>query len=245
MASPTGEPRGHNTGVDDGDPVPTTSTRDIERWARRRFPQTTWTLRNVEIGTGRQRTEVSGAPSVMAPTIEQYARLAREYPEVADRLTAFALAPLDPGDERRPAALGRSTWNVETGERRLELSLELFSHPTRIGRRVRGAAGRGFHPSGTSQVESVVTHELGHHVWFLLEEEGFGPRGFTSSLAADRRSLSHYADGADDRDAETFAEAFVAHYLGDDGARNHPLTRSVVHFIERSMRWFRERRGTP
>lgn len=245
MQSPPGDPPDHGTGADDDDPVPTTSTRDIERWARRRFPRTLWTLRNVDIGTGRQRISVSGAPSVIAPTIEQYARLAREHREVADRLTTFALEPLDPGDELRPAALGRSTWNVGTGERRLVLNLELFSHPTRIRRRVRGAAVRGFHPSGTSQVESVVTHEFGHHVWFLLEEEGFAPRGFISSVTVDRRSLSHYADAADDRDAETFAEAFVAHNLGDDGARNHPLARGVVHFIERSMRSFRERRGTP
>lgn len=101
---------------------------------------------------------------------------------------------------------------------------------------------RGWHPSGTFQIDSVITHEFGHHIWFLLEDEGFGPLAFVSQLTGNRRSLSGYAADGENRDAETWAEAFTAYYHGDEDSRNHALTRSVVHFIERSMRTLREGR---
>lgn len=103
-------------------------------------------------------------------------------------------------------------------------------------------AASGWHPSGTSQVGSIVTHEVGHHVLFWLQDEGFDPVPFITVLATDRRGLSGYANT---RPEEAFAEAFVAHHLGDEEARNHPLTRTVVQFIERSMRSIRERGTEP
>ena len=241
MQSPSGEPPDHGTGVDDDDPVPTSSTRHIERWARERYPRTIWLLS--EPPPGRRRASAN----LIGPTIAQYDRLARQYPEVADRLTSFTVRPLQTGPVGGSTELAESTNDAGGRVRTITLNLNVFDQRKALSDRLNLSERLGFHPSGTSQIESVVTHEFGHHVWFLLEDEGFHPGRFVSGFSGDRRSLSEYAEiGAGrghNRDAETFAEAFVAHYLGDERARNHPLTRSVVQYIERSVRALRARQG--
>jgi len=231
-----GEARGHNTRVDDDDPVPTSSTRDIERWARRRFPQTLWRLRDPD------PDRPSGAANLMGPTLAQYDRLAREYPEVAARLTFFTLEPLPTGPVGGSTTFGKST-SMEGGDvRTLSLNINVFSHRSRLIERLEPSVRRGYHPSGTSRVESTVTHEFGHHVWYLLENEGLDPRSATRAITYRPGALSLYAMA---NEGEAFAEAFLAHYLGDEAARTHPLTQGVVHYIERSMRVLRARRGLP
>jgi hypothetical protein len=222
-----------------GDPSPTTpasvpgsTIREQTSWARSRLPGTTVNLQG-------------GAPAVIGPSLEQLDRLARIYPEVAARIQRFGLEDLGTGHVGVADVLGRSRGPLPGQPASLALNRAYFSRPGRLLRRLDAMVRRGWHPSGTAQVESIVTHEFGHHLWYLLEDEGFDPRWFFSTLAGDRRSLSSYAEEGTDRDGETFAEAFVAHHLGDEDARNHPLTRSVVEFIERSMRLLRERRGTP
>lgn len=185
---------------------------------------------------------ISGAPTVIAPVLREYARLAREYPEVAARLDVFELTELRTGAVGASSELGRSSIDRVTGERRLELNVNLYSRLRRIADRLQVAERRGQFPSGTYQPDSVVTHEFGHHVWYLLEDEGFDPEAFMRGLTIDPQGLSVYAGR---NSAEAFAEAFVAHHRGDQSARNHPLTRSVVQFIDESMRALRERGGTP
>jgi hypothetical protein len=242
MQSPPGDSPDHGAGVDGDDPVPTMSTRDIERWARRQFPQTRWTLRDVAVMSGGTLGRISGAPTVIAPVLREYARLAREYPEVAARLDVFELTELRTGAVGASSELGRSSIDPVTGARRLELNANLYSRLKRIADRLKVAERRGQFPGGTFQPESVVTHELGHHLMFWLQDAGFDPIPIIHSLAVDRRGLSLYANTLPE---EAFAEAFVAHHRGDEAARNHPLTRSVVQFIDESMRALRERGGTP
>jgi hypothetical protein len=242
MQSPPGDSLEHGIGVDGDDPVPTTSTRDIERWACRRFPQTRWTLRNIAVVSGGTLGRISGAPKVIAPVLREYARLAREYPEVAARLDVFKLTELRTGAVGASSQLGRSRIVRMTGERRLELNVNLYSRLKRIDDRLKAAERQGQFPSGTFQPESVVTHEFGHHVMYWIQDEGFDPIPVIRGLAVDRRSLSGYANTLPE---EAFAEAFVAHHRGDEHARNHPLTRSVVQFIDASTRKLRERGGTP
>jgi hypothetical protein len=230
MQSPPGEPPAHGTRMDDDDPVPTTSTRAIQRWARQRYPHTTWAL--AELPPGNLR----GAANLMVPTIAQYDRLAREYPEVVARLTSFALEPLPTAPLGGSTTFGKSTAMVGSDVRTLILNVDLFSHRTRLMARLESSVQRGYHPSGTSQVESIVTHEFGHHVWYLLEDEGFDPWSATRAIAAHPGTLSVYAMA---NEVEAFAEAFLAHYLGDEVARRHPLTQGVVHYIEHSMRTLR------
>lgn len=145
--------------------------------------------------------------------------------------------------------MAESTSDRSAQVRTITLNLNVFDQRKALVDRLRLSESLGFHPSGTSQIESVVTHEVGHHVWFLLEDEGFDPQTFVSGLGGDRRSLSEYAEigsgRGHNRDVEAFAEAFVAHYLGDDDARDHVLTRCVVQYIERSMRALRAQRGMP
>lgn len=236
MQPPPGEPPDHSAEAGDDDPVPTTSTRDIERWARRRFPRTQWRLRDPD------PSRPSGAANLMQPTLVQYDRLARAYPEVAARLTAFVLEPLPLGPVGGWSIFGRSTSIVGNDVRTLSLNVNLFSHRSRLMQRLELSVRRGYHPSGTFQVESIVTHEFGHQVWYLLEDEGFDPRTATRATTDQPATLSEYAEVSE---AEAFAEGFLAHHLGDESARNHPLTRGVVHYIEHSMRTLRARRGTP
>ena len=134
---------------------------------------------------------------------------------------------------------GRSQARLLNRPSTLLLNRAYFSRPGRLARRLDTMAASGWHPSGTSRVESIVTHEFGHHVMFWLQDEGFDPVPVIRASTADRRGLSGYANTLPE---EAFSEAFVAHHLGDEDARNHPLTRTVVQYIERSMRSIRGRR---
>ena len=205
-----------------------TTTRQQAAWARAHLPRTSFNLEG-------------GAPSVIGPTLEQLVRLAHIYPEVMARIELFYLDDLPTGSVGGLDVFGRSQGALPGQPSSLVLNRAYFSRPGRLVQRLGRSTRVGWHPSGTDQIGSVVTHEFGHHLWFFLEEEGFDPRGFMTTLAEDRRSLSLYAER--DRTGEAWAEAFAAYYLGDEAARSHPLTRSVVQFVERSMRTLRERRS--
>jgi hypothetical protein len=161
--------------------APGIAISDLPSWARARFPGTLFDLRG-------------GAPSVIRPTLEQLDRLARLYPEVSVRIERFRLDDLPTGASGGEDVFGRSQGALPDRPSSLALNRSYFSRPGRLMRRLDAMARNGWHPSGTSQIESVVTHEFGHHVWFLLEEEGFDPRGFMTGLADDRASLSRSAD---------------------------------------------------
>lgn len=210
--------------------APGVTIGDLTTWARARFPGTTFDLRG-------------GAPSVIGPTLAQLDALARPYPEVAARIEELRLEDLPTGGRGQRDVFGLSQAGLQHRPSTLLLNRAYFSRPGRLARRLDEMVRLGWHPRGTSQVESVITHELGHHIWYLLEDEGFDLRGFMALLPYDRRSLSVYAER--DRIGEAWAEAFVAHHLGDENARNHPLTRNVVQFIARSLRALRARRVTP
>jgi hypothetical protein len=207
--------------------TPGVTIRDLTIWATARLPRTALDLRG-------------GAPSLLGPTLTQLVVLAQQYPEVADRIGEFRLDDLPTGGHGQPDVYGRSQASLPDRPSALLLNRAYFSRPGRLAQRLQAMVRRGWHPSGTSQVESIVTHEFGHHAWFLIEDEGFDPRRFMASLAYDRRSLSGYAER--DGVVEAWAEAFLVFHLGDEDARDHPLTRSVVQFIEQSMLRLRERR---
>jgi len=209
--------------------APGVTIGDLTTWARARLPRTTFDLRG-------------GAPSVVGPTLAQLDGLSREYPEVAARIEELRLEDLPTGGYGQPAVFGRSQAARANRRSTLVLNRAYFSRPGRLARRIHVMAANGWHPTGTSQVESIVTHEFGHHVMFWLQDEGFDPVPGIRASTADRRELSGYANTAPE---EAFSEAFVAHHLGDENARNHPLTRTVVQFIERSLRSIRGRRREP
>jgi hypothetical protein len=211
---------------------PGVTISDLTAWARTRFPATHFDLRG-------------GAPSAIAPTLEQLEHLARLYPEVSVRIERFRLEDLPTGTGDEPDVLGRSLAALPNRPSSLALNRAYFSRPGRLARRLAGMVHRGWHPRGTARIDSVVTHEFGHHVWFMLEEEGFDPRSFMAAQTHDLLTLSQYASRRGAGGGEAWAEAFVAHCLGDDDARSHPLTCSVVQFIERSIRELRARRGMP
>ena len=202
-----------------------TTLREQVRWIADRHPNTRFEL-------------AGGAPAVMGPTLEQYDRLASEFPEVAARIRLVRVAQLPTA--RR---LGEATqWARATSDEGdppfvLTLNENLYGRPGRMRRENRRLVGLGWHPSGTTQVEAPLTHEFGHLVMFWLQDSGYDPLRTLRTLEYPSYLSEYCLRGP----AEEWAEAFRAHYHGDAVARSHPVTRVVMEFVSQVSTDLRER----
>jgi hypothetical protein len=175
----------------------------------------------------------------MGPTLEQYDRLANEYPEVAARIRLVRVAHL-PTARRLSDA---THWARATSDDRdlpfvLTLNATLYGRPGRMRRENRRLVELGWHPTGTIQLEATLTHEFGHLLMFRLEDSGYDPRAFVRQVL-DTRPLSGYSIG---RPEEAWAETLRAHHHGDEASRSHPLTLAVMQYIDAARRAIRRGR---
>lgn len=183
-----------------------------------------------------------GSPTVMRPTLEQYDRLANEYPEVAARIRLVRVADLPTGRLLgEPTEWARAPSDDGEPPYVLTLNRNLYGRPGRMRRENQRLVELGWHPSGTVQIEATLTHEFGHLVMFWLEDSGYDPRAAVRRIL-DTRPLSRYCVG---HVAEAWAEALRAHHHGDDMSRTHPLTLAVLQYIDSARRELRRGRERP
>lgn len=161
---------------------------DAEAWAREKWPDITWDLSGCHVDT-------------INPTLAQFERLAVEWPEVARRIkyvgTYQRLKPA-----ANPFAQGEYAHAAHDG--RLGLNPLWYGNPERFRRSLQLSVSQGFHPPGTDTFESVITHEFGHHVLYMLWLQGAGeaftdevaPDGFGLVIDTANLLLQHYAKDA-------------------------------------------------
>lgn len=156
------------------------------------------------------------------------------------KMIAKRIAPQRPGPQNWASSTNH-TWGPESGicyNEKFTKNYSVFSRATAH------CAKSGFHPPGTENPASVLTHEFGHQLDYFLQEKGL--RDGITKLAADWRStwvmkkrpdalqmawdtLSEYAM---ENDKEFFAEAF-AEYLHSPNPR--PIAQQVGKAVEEAF----------
>jgi len=160
------------------------------------------------------------------PTLRQFDKLAKEYPQVVDRLEYVGTY----GGSGSPAA--SSSWGLNTyahasvDGKRLGLNPHWYGNPQGFKTSLRQGEALNWHPKGNDSIASVLTHEFGHHVenWLrsvdgnisALDVVDMGGNGLVSTMFdrwfnrhSPRKQLSDYAMT---NGTEAWAEAFAAQY---------------------------------
>lgn len=166
------------------------------------------------------------------PTIDEFDRLAKKYPKVADRLEYVGTYEGSISSTFHRWSSG--TYAHATSQGEIGLNPKYYGDPAKfkgaLERSVKVLKRNGknigsFHPRGGDNIESVMTHEFGHQVenWlydvseetsflpFVHQEDALGIVHSTLDIWEKhnkaRKSLSRYATFSD---SEGFAEGFAA-----------------------------------
>lgn len=233
------------------------STADIENWARAKYPDIEWGFGTADV-------------NIMNPSMKRLDELLQTYPEAGKHLKQVFDVPqairdraISLTDDRswyalvtrdgRTMVLNTSGWYDSYA--RMSAQLTSDSVPVLPGFRwdvlkshyVPVKAGPGWHPLGTGNVESVVTHEFGHVLDYQLRSirgaytpyvrmDGGGTasdvhRRFLDQQLTKRRvnALSQYA-GKNEKEA--FAEAFAQMHSDLPQKDWSPVTRSLKKYLD-------------
>lgn len=185
------------------------TTAAAQKWASARWPSITWDLSGIHADIARE-------------LLEEFDRLAREWPAVAARLNYFGTYKTI---KRRGSSFrwpSRTYAHATTDGSCIGFNPNYFGKPDKIRAAVASDAASGWHPSGTGTPASILTHEWGHQVDNLLRTlrdrslvaaEG-APNASIPLLLGDLRvrykataGLSRYALKNTE---EAFAEAFAS-----------------------------------
>lgn len=179
------------------------NARDAERWLRDEYPHM-------------QYVDLTGMDTRLAnESFKQYKKLTDEYPDVSERITRIVTD--DPPEGKNWLA-----WANSNGT--LAFDRKSYSDYDKLAHSMRRAEAAGFHPKRCPGVETVVTHEFGHHVDYWLSSltdtsvlpyvrsDGAGLiadtiRMFRATNWKDGKRVSRYARV---NDREGWAEGFVA-----------------------------------
>lgn len=168
------------------------------------------------------RFEFDGADiEAIKPTLQQFDKLAKEWPDAAARLKYMGTGRTFPHGEYAHAARDGTA---------IGLNPNFYGNPGEFLRWLRNDVAVKHHPRGCHTIESVITHEFGHmvHFWLgrqldravlpVVSVDGTGIVGntvnnwliyWTDNRKRAVRSLSKYAA---EKEEEAFAEAFAAFY---------------------------------
>ena len=172
-------------------------------WARGKYPGIDFDIKDVGLDT-------------LRPTLTQFDKLATEYPEVADRMNRIYS-----GSPSSDSLSGAYAWASRDGKE-IGLGSKWYGNAAKYLDSLRECVETKWHPTGCDSIESVVTHEFGHHVmnWMVAQKgslleyvlpSGFGyvselPRFWSDKNIRQRNKISQYARKSME---EFFAEAFA------------------------------------
>lgn len=198
---------------------------EAQREAAKRFPGINFDFTGAHVDT-------------INPTLRQFASLAEEYPQVAERLKYVGTyqgkgAPLSPASAWSGSGTNAYAHASRDGTR-IGLNPHWYGKPQFIRASLKSAGETGWHPKGIDSIESVMTHEFGHQVahWLESVSNKFAAQrfiladgsGWVSSTARNwirhhkvPRSYSVY--GVTNHD-ESWAEAFAGQYHGTPQQKN-------------------------
>lgn len=206
------------------------SDADAQSWASKKYKHILWELEGLD-------------PDVLNKSIKMFDQLAQEYPEVVKRLKYV-------GTRKSKGPFSGYQWKKGQYAHAATNGQYIGINPVYYGDYGkflascnRGAMG-GWHPRGSTGVESVLTHEFGHqvHNWLLAQtDKAFLPVVATDGFGLVNATVDRWIKDAPVNDLcgyaktngrEKFAEAFAALYHGDKKDRANKTVKSLDALLD-------------
>jgi len=180
---------------------------ECERWARENYPHIQFEFEGAHADT-------------IKPTLQQFHKLAQEWPEVAARIKYIGTGRSFRGEYAHAVMDGTV----------IGLNPSFYGDPRKFQRWLKDDVAMKHHPKGCDTIESIFTHEFGHLVDSWLSEQLETPilpvvsadgTGLVSSTVLNwldhwtekkKRLVKNLSRYATKSKAEAFAEVFAAHY---------------------------------
>ncbi len=232
--------------------VPDFDTLDeATAWAQKRYPHITWEFDGADV-------------EAVTPTLRQFQKLARDYPEVARGIKYIGTygGDLSQFPAREYAHANRRT-------RAIGLNPSFYGNTNHFLRRLQENAQTKFHPLGSGCMESILTHEFGHHMlWWLLDNNGAVLRyvshrtgmglidATTSMWLGTHKPTLALSEYAKYNSAEAFAEGLLALYHSPPSVQRLAYVKRLKTLLEvmwdratwvphNEVKWLYELAGTP
>ena len=206
-----------------------TTTREAQAWANKAHPDIVFDFKHAHIDT-------------INPTLKELDRLLNQFPEIADRLRYVgtyrdkaAMQEASVSFGRRRAFSGEYA-HASTDGRRIGLNPSWYGDPERLKTSSYRDTLTRWHPPGTDNVESIITHEFGHQIdhWLTVQESTRNELIIFKNRNRADASLSRYAMK---NSAEAWAESFSALRYTPE-AEWSAYTRNHAAFLDRlGLRW--------
>lgn len=208
------------------------SIAEAEQWAQKAYPKISWDLAGAHIDT-------------INPTLKQFDLLARDYPDVVERLqyvgTYQTASKLPAG--KTGLGFGREVAHAYKDGTTMGLNPAYYGDPGRLRQALQRSEASGFYPPGCKEFECIITHEFGHLVdgWLkatrkgfleVASADGFGIVGDTITLFHGEQKRAKKASSyGRTNSAEAFAEAFnsIYHSPSDKWV---PYTKKLEKFLD-------------
>jgi SPP1 gp7 family putative phage head morphogenesis protein len=206
-----------------------TTIAQAERYAAARHPKTAFEFTGGHIDT-------------IKPSLRQFDKLAKAYPEMAERVAYF-------GTSTGPTAKARKLFNWEGGNkgtyaiaqqarartvarRAILINPAYFGNPKLLKDRLKNMVKSGHTFPGGDSIESLISHEFGHFVegsFAATKELGFMKTFYRKWGLPDNLSL--YARTSLE---EGFAEGFAASIHGTASVKANPYVVAQKQFIKQT-----------
>jgi hypothetical protein len=195
-----------------------TTLDEAEKWAKDRWPNVAFDFPGAHLDT-------------IKPTLAQFERLARDYPEVPARLGYMGT--------RTVSDIAQNVYAQVTQDgKRIEMNPWFYGDPRFFKNSLKQSVSSGFHPLGCHKYESVLTHEFDHLVrtWLLTETglafmpavpaSGVGLYSETMSLWENSHNATEFLSMyATENKSEGWAE-------GSAAIHHHPYPQRIVFVKE-------------
>jgi hypothetical protein len=206
-----------------------------QQQAGERYPNIQWDFTGAKLET-------------IDPTLRQFDKLAQVYPQVAERLQYVgtyrgSAAPSfgAPGEDWGP-----NTWAHATRDGKvIGINPAFYGDLKKFTESLHRSEATGWHPKGTSSIESVITHEFGHQVenWLrsvdgkiaaqpYVNISGNGLVQDTFSRWYEKHDPSNLSDYAAASKEEGWAESFAANHHSPATVRRRKYVQLQRELLE-------------
>jgi SPP1 gp7 family putative phage head morphogenesis protein len=207
-----------------------TTLKEMERWGREHYPNIQFDFEGAHVDTIR-------------PTLEQFDKLAQEYPDVAARLEYVGTYKGEGAPGRGFQQNSNTYAHASHDGTRIGLNPEWYGDPEIFELSLRDCREGGWLARGVATPEGIITHEFGHQVnhHLLSIKDSMTPEapwsGYTTINTA-KRSFVHANKPTNrlsryglTKPAEAWAEGFASLY--HTPPRNHTkYARRLRDFLE-------------
>jgi len=220
--------------------------RDAEEWASQKWPHVQWDFKKAHLDT-------------IKPTLKRLEELEKAHPDVFQKIKYIGtMRNKEKMDKARVPHVGRRFSEfiyAHAGEDYIGLNPHYYGNPTEFLTKLRRDENVGFHPKGSGNYESIITHEFGHVIYHVMgssrkcihpvvSAEGrgiigeyfhrlFGANG--KFMAKPDKYISPVSQYALYNEREAFAEAFLEMWASPKSLYSRTIKKFFKYLRENTL----------